>query len=101
MGAGSVLGALDAGSIPDPAQWVKDSALRPLQLRSQLWLMNSIGCGAAKKKKRNTGCWSAHSLLSQMNDPPEKMVVGECKLSLMSPGPHTQQRAWMGWSQTV
>ena len=54
----------DLGSIPSPAQWVKDPVLLQLWLRSLLWLRSnpwprsSICCKAAKKKKvkkRNLG----------------------------------------------
>ena len=47
------------GSIPVPAQWVKDPALPQLQCRWQLWLGsdpwpgNSICCGVAKKEKKD------------------------------------------------
>ena len=48
----------DSGSIPSPAQWVKDLALPHQQLRLQLRLRsdplpgNSICCGRPKKKKK-------------------------------------------------
>ena len=46
----------DTGSIPSPAQWVKDLVLSKLQCSSQLWLgsdpwpRNSICHGVAKKR---------------------------------------------------
>ena len=49
----------DTGSIPSPAQWVKDLVLPQLWYRLQLWLRsdpwpgNSIGRKAAKKGKKN------------------------------------------------
>ena len=52
----SVLGALGVGSIPGPAQWVKDLVLQQLWLSSRLWLGSdpwpgsSICYQAAKKK---------------------------------------------------
>ena len=48
----------NTGSIPSPAQWVKDPALPQLQQRSKLrigsdpWPGNSISRGAAKKEKK-------------------------------------------------
>ena len=37
-GIGCILGALDTGWRPSPAQWVKDPTLLQLHLRSGLWL---------------------------------------------------------------
>ena len=54
---GSILGVLDTGSTPSPAQRVKDPVLPQLQLRLQLqlrsdpWPRSSIHGGAAKKEK--------------------------------------------------
>lgn len=43
----------EAGSIPGPAQWVKDLALLWLQLKSQLWLCPGTPyTGGWPKKKR-------------------------------------------------
>ena len=52
----------DTGSIPGPAQWVKDTALAQLQLRWKLWLESdpwpgdSICHRAVKKKKSSCVC---------------------------------------------
>ena len=43
----------DAGSIPYPAQWVKDLVLPQLWLRYDPWARNSMCCRVAKKKKKN------------------------------------------------
>ena len=58
MGAAASWEPWDAGFIPSPAQWIKDSALSQLRLRLQLqlrsdpWPGNSVCHGAAKKKKK-------------------------------------------------
>ena len=46
----------DVGSIPSPAQWVKDLVLLQLQLRSgsDTWPGNSVCCRAAKKGEKKT-----------------------------------------------
>ena len=42
-GIGGVSGALNTGSIPSLAQWVKDLALPQLQHRLQLWFRSDPG----------------------------------------------------------
>ena len=57
------------GSIPSPAQWVKDLALlqlwlrSQLQLRSNLWPGNFICYEAAKKKKKKKALFISLSLI--------------------------------------
>ena len=59
----------DAGSVPDPAQWVKDLVLQQLWLKLQLslksdpWPRNSICLKMAKKEKKNVYWYfSTHSI---------------------------------------
>lgn len=51
-GMGCDSGTLGWGSVPGPAEWVKDLALPQLQPKSDLWPGNSISWGATKKKKK-------------------------------------------------
>ena len=58
-GISSILQHWGAGSIPSPAQWVKDLTLPQLQLGSQLaksdpWPGNSICCKVAKTKQKKS-----------------------------------------------
>ena len=47
----------DEGSIPAPAQWVKDPTLSLLWLRSDPWPGSSICRGVAKKEKKCIMSW--------------------------------------------
>ena len=53
MGSAASLEQRDIGSIPGPAQWVKDLVLPKLWLRSDPWPGNSMYYGVEEKTNKN------------------------------------------------